>query len=155
MSDAIFYRGSCSLISFGAIEDSFRRCINNPRYRVVIYVSTSSARYDTMLYIKTEFSRPFESWILQMTNSHSESAIYFKNGSSIKIVKADDFRRGYIAHYSLLDDELSDEVIRTLVLPKMIDYHPYTDFINDNLFDAEENNELDEFINSFKINKNT
>lgn len=154
MRDEYIYRGTCSLIKFESIEESFKRCINNPSYRVVIYVSTSSARYDTMLCI-TEFSRPFESWILQMTNSHSESAIYFKNGSSIKIVKAGDFCRGYIAHYSLLDDELSDEVIRTLVLPKMIDYNPYTDFINDNLFDAEENNELDEFINSFKINKNT
>ena len=117
-----------------------------------------------------------------MINSHSESAIYFKNGSFIKIVKANDCCRERRVHYSLLEEGLSDEVIRTLVLPKTIDYNPLWrepsaaeiklameeidtmqqlsreqnwSFINEDIFDSEDNNELDEFINSFKIINNT
>lgn len=41
------------------------------------------------------------------------------------------------------------------VVPQPLSHEQNDGFINDNFFGVEENNELDEFINSFKINKNT
>lgn len=41
------------------------------------------------------------------------------------------------------------------VVAQQLLYEQNDGFINDNFFGVEENNELDEFINSFKINKNT
>ena len=41
------------------------------------------------------------------------------------------------------------------VVPQPLSYEQNDGFINDNFSGVEENNELDEFINSFKINNNT
>lgn len=177
MRDEYIYRGTCSLIKFESIEESFKRCINNPIYRVVIYVTSADRRRNIVTYIKNHFNQYIESYGLKIFYSTAPS-IYFPNGSMISIVKADDSSRGYKAHYSLIEENLSDDAIGRFVLTQSIPYRykpslnealiPEKDvvaqqllyeqndgFINNNFFDVEENNELDEFINSFKINKNT
>lgn len=175
MIDEYIYRGTCSFIKFESIEECFKRCINNPYYRVVIYVTTDTRR-NTATYIKNHFNQYFEKYRLRFSG-YTDLSIHFSNGSMMSVVRADDSSRGYRAHYSLIEDSLSNEDFRMFVFPKIVPYlYDYLDksfkpekdvvaqqflceqnydFINDNAFGVEENNELDEFINSFKINKNT
>lgn len=177
MIDEYIYRGTCSVIKFESVEEGFKRCINNPAYRVVIYVTSADMKRNMVTYIKEHFSYYIENYGLKIFYS-SSLYIYFSNGSMISIVKADDSSRGYRAHYSLIEENLSDEAIRMFVLTQLRSYRykpslneslkPEKDVvaqqllceqndgvINDNFSGIEENNELDEFINSFKINKNT
>ena len=180
----IFLPAQCSDISQSSIQDAIIKCLSNPCYRVGVYTSSLEEIKQVRESFICEWKnicRLYATEIIdyQYINCSSEYIWKFANASLIKIIICRENVRGYRLNSAIISGSVSPELIRNIIYPCLRAYifssrkeserliaennivHEYyrhkqnTDFINEDTSDCEDNHELNEFLNSFRINKNT
>lgn len=115
-------KNHCGLISSAALKDAVDRCINNCNYRVFIYTANLISRRNISNDICSQISELYLNEILKIIELRDDTTIMFKNGSYIRVVKANDGCRGYKSNYCLIEDGISDGIITDVIFPAIMPY---------------------------------
>lgn len=137
--------------------DALTKCYETPNYKVCIAFS-SSVNYIPFineLAKQQDESRHSFPGVKMTRFHHTSSIISFRNGSIIEIWIVTERQRGKKFNEILCDEFIGDEMLNRVLLPMQLPRTDSEDSMNNYAQEVEnytdDNEELDNFINSLKI----
>ena len=100
-----------------ALQKQMNFCKEKENYKCGVYVISSEHRKIVMEVISNIIPRPNRDIDLQMGGCWAEAR--WRNGSVLRIIYANDGARGERLNGVIIDNELSNEVIRCVVMPAL------------------------------------
>lgn len=145
-------------LSSESLSETMLTCYKNPRYNALIYFISSRAKMEFL----NELIRLYRNNQLQGVTSISTRnlicRIYFDNGSSIDMITVQNFEltvNEHRYHEILLDEDIyrsaSIGMFSTITSSTTIPYRTNTKYYE--IEEIDKNDELDNYLNSFKIVK--
>ena len=101
-----------------AIQKQINFCQYNEKYRCGIFVKNSERIKIVTEVISYLLQNP--SGIIELKKNKCDVLVTFRNGSLIRVVVANDGARGYRWNGLIIDSDISQEVINTVILPRLI-----------------------------------
>ena len=130
-----------------AIQKQINFCQYNEKYRCGIFVKNSERIKIVTEVISYFLQNP--SGIIELKKNKCDTLVTFRNGSLIRVIIANDGARGYRWNGLIIDSDISQEIINTIILPRLIllkledDQYNSNDNPKDRVYHCSINNEDD------------
>lgn len=145
------------LLSAQSFSEAMMRCYDNQRYKVGIAFCSTVTYLPFVNELGSEYRDTKIPGVYRVEVRTDGGRILFENGSCIDMFIARENQRGRKCNEILYDGSIEEEVVNTTLRPMLVTYknlRHYDDrmysrgFVDDY---ADESDELDDFIKSFKI----
>lgn len=103
---------------FDAIQKQINFCQYNEKYRCGIFVKNSERIKIVTEVISYLLQNP--SGVIELKKNKCDALVTFRNGSLIRVIVANDGVRGYRWNGLIIDSDISQEIINTIILPHLI-----------------------------------
>lgn len=104
-----------------AIKRAFTTCLERSNYRVNIAVNSSRMLHITISVIEKQI-QDHDYYPIKRKSTSSSYWVAFKNGSTIDIFFPRESVRGNRCHFLIVDKDVKEEVIRTVLMPREMQY---------------------------------
>ena len=103
---------------FDAIQKQINFCQYNEKYKCGIFVKNSERIKIVTEVISYLIQNP--SGVIELKKNKCDALVTFRNGSLIRVIVANDGVRGYRWNGLIIDSDISQEIINTIILPRLI-----------------------------------
>lgn len=97
-----------------AIEYAVTRCVEKPKYRVLVSIPLSRLKELKRFIKRTKYKQDIG---YRITETSDCLTVHFENGSALYTVSTAEHTKGRPVHLAILDDNLSREFIIKVILP--------------------------------------
>lgn len=101
-----------------AIQKQINFCQYNEKYKCGIFVKNSERIKIVTEVISYLIQNP--SGVIELKKNKCDALVTFRNGSLIRVIVANDGVRGYRWNGLIIDSDISQEIINTIILPRLI-----------------------------------
>lgn len=108
---------------FDAIQKQMNFCQYNEKYKCGIFVKNSERIKIVTEIISYLLQNP--SGVIELKKNKCDALVTFRNGSLIRVIVANDGARGYRWNGLIIDSDINQEVINTIILPHLIPLDQY------------------------------
>lgn len=117
--DFIIKKGNTSMIQIDYLEmlKAIRKCVQNPRYRVGIFMSTMRENTGVYMDAVRAISIDDEERNAMDSSPQRKDRIAFNNGSAIQFVRASENARGHRFNAILYGPNIEHEILHCVIQP--------------------------------------
>ncbi len=138
------------LLSAQSFSEAMTRCYNNRRYKVGVAFSSTVTYLPFVNELGREYRDTKIPGVDRVEITSRGGRLLFENGSCVDMFIARESERGRKCNEILYDANIEEDILNNVLRCMLVTYFNLKDYENKD-FCVEENDELDDFIKSFKI----